>query len=62
MSRKVSVLLLGWTQVLPDEVGHLEHRHFVLAQDGLRRDVAEDVALVRRVLEVVRLDNPTGAW
>ena len=50
------MLLLGRTQVLPDECGHLEHRDFVLAHDGLQRGVAEDIALVCRVLKVVRLD------
>lgn len=39
-----------------DEFGHLEHRDFVLAEDGAEQVVGEDVALVRRVLEIVLLD------
>ena len=40
-----------------DELCHLEHGHFALAtEEGLELLVREDVALVRRILEIILLD------
>src|SRR5258706_4206180 len=42
--------------MLAHKTGHLEHRDLVLAHHRLQRCVAKDVAFVRGILQVVRLD------
>src|SRR5260221_13380009 len=42
--------------MLAHKTGHLEHRDLVLAHHRFQRCVAQDVAFVRGVLQVVRLD------
>lgn len=44
-------------QVRRDELRHLEHCHLALtAEDWLQLVIREDVALVRRILEIMLLD------
>ena len=43
-------------EVLAEVLGHLEHGHFVLAEDFPELVIGEDFAAVLRVLQVVRLD------
>ena len=42
--------------MLAGQTGEFKHRHFVFAQNGLQFCIAQDVALVGRVLQIVRLD------
>jgi len=47
--------------MLAHELHHFEHANFVLFKDGLKRIVAQNLSLIRRVLQVLVLDvRPTG--
>ena len=39
-----------------DELGHLEHRHFVFLEDGLQLIVGKDISLVLGILQIMLFD------
>lgn len=49
-------LLLNRIELVPEQLVHGEHVDFILLEDGVQLVVAEDLALVAGVLEVVTLD------